>query len=490
MKWGKDARVALALGLLGLLALWLNRGEPLVRNGLVYARVAERVVEHGYDPRPIVADSALSYDKPIAFAWLGAPLVSAWGTHVGLMLLSAASTLLYLGMVWRFLVALSPGAENERLRARALLFAALGPLTVYQFWSAHPDALFAALTLAALTQMLELARAPERAPVRRVLLLALTIECSALLKNYGLILLAALPLAYGTRLWRARARSRRARVALACAWLALGGSVLLAYLELHPVHRLVGEGGGFAQYGSGELGASARGVLLQCGLALLVQLQLVLPAAFAARLRQHEGWPLLVFAAVYVGGLLPFPNGYYNMRYFLPLFPLVGWMAALGLERAGEGLARGATAAFAALGLASAAAFNVEALFTRLAPALPAWKIRGERMPGLLDNLRMGLHLEQRAWLEHVNANLEPGAEVLMLGFRYYGDAQQGVYERAGLIRADVLTHYVEPEALAPSAGPFYVCFGGRPDARLLEGFGRVTDLGQGLFRVDPAAGG
>jgi hypothetical protein len=38
---------------------------PLVRNSLVYASACRHVIEHGFDPRPVVADSHLSYDKPI-----------------------------------------------------------------------------------------------------------------------------------------------------------------------------------------------------------------------------------------------------------------------------------------------------------------------------------------------------------------------------------------------------------------------------------------
>jgi len=45
-----------------------NRALPLVRNSLAYARASEHVIEHGYDARPVVADSKLSYDKPILYA--------------------------------------------------------------------------------------------------------------------------------------------------------------------------------------------------------------------------------------------------------------------------------------------------------------------------------------------------------------------------------------------------------------------------------------
>ena len=83
-------------GLLTLLLvalLVIDRRQPLVRNGLVYARAAWNVVDAGFDPRPVVADSRLSYDKPIGFAWLAAPFVARLGAHDGLRVASLAGTL-------------------------------------------------------------------------------------------------------------------------------------------------------------------------------------------------------------------------------------------------------------------------------------------------------------------------------------------------------------------------------------------------------------
>src|SRR6185436_18994764 len=92
-------RVWIHVGLLALLLVALlavDRRQPLVRNGLVYARAAWNVADAGFDPRPVVADSRLSYDKPIGFAWLAAPLVARLGAHDGLRLASLLGTIAYL----------------------------------------------------------------------------------------------------------------------------------------------------------------------------------------------------------------------------------------------------------------------------------------------------------------------------------------------------------------------------------------------------------
>jgi hypothetical protein len=44
----------------------------------VYASSAENVIQHGYDPVPVVPDPKLFYDKPVGFPWLAAPLYIWW----------------------------------------------------------------------------------------------------------------------------------------------------------------------------------------------------------------------------------------------------------------------------------------------------------------------------------------------------------------------------------------------------------------------------
>src|SRR5688572_31609674 len=103
MPLARSTGVVLALLLAAALAITLaSRPLPLVRNSLVYARASEHVIEHGYDPRPVVADSALSYDKPILYAWFSSPFVARLGTHDGLRLTSFLTTAAYLFALLHF----------------------------------------------------------------------------------------------------------------------------------------------------------------------------------------------------------------------------------------------------------------------------------------------------------------------------------------------------------------------------------------------------
>jgi hypothetical protein len=99
----------------------------------------------------------------------------------------------------------------------------------------------------------------------------------------------------------------------------------------------------------------------------------------------------------------------------------------------------------------------------------------------LLDNLRMQLHLEQEAVLANLDANVPAGAALYLLDVNYYGDAQRGVYERAGLIRADITTHYAPSRGFAPEEPDCYVWCGRPLD---LTNLGQTTALGLGLQHV------
>jgi len=483
-------RLLLAVLLLAALAFTLaDRGLPLVRNSLAYARASENVIAHGYDPRPVVADSKLSYDKPILYAWFSAPFVSALGNHDGLRLTSFVTTAAYLLALLHFarsFRALLPTSGA----AWVLWLGALGPCVFYQFWSAHPDGWFAALAVLAWSLSRRIVAEPERDPVSRVLALGATLFVAVLLKNYGLVLVGSCPL-YLAIHWRTLRRDptrfRRLVASSSAVFALLAVFIVLAWAGKNPLSRLEGEGGGVGQYGTGELWMSARGAWVALGLALLVQFQvgLVFSARRAAFGKELVA-PLACFGAPYVLGLMPFPTTFYNMRYFVPLFAL----AALVLARGAAGfaprtrhtllVAHGALAALAIL------VFDWAPAYRLAAPVLPELEVNWIGVPlSLLDNLRMRLHLEQAEVLANIEAKVPPGSTLYMLDVNYYGDAQRGVYERAGLIRPGVHTVYASSRDFHPSEASFYVWrAGSRP---LPDGLGEVEELGLGLGHVQRA---
>ncbi len=473
-----------ALAAVCVLCLLANHELPLVRNGIVYARAAEHVIEQHYDGLAVVADSKLSYDKPIGFAWLAAPLVSLFGTNLGLELVSCLGALAYLVALFCFARAFDPFGLSSRERAGLIVLAGFGPIVAYQSWSAHPDALYAALYLGTFTLAHRLV---ERPSLGRVAWIALGIFASLMLKNYGAILIPSVALYafWNRRRILAAPNGLAVRLALALTLGALAGLVWLGLSGHNVLMRIEGEGGGAGQYGTGVWWQSCLGTLTQVGVALLVNLHVALvPLLFARR------WPwaaLISFPALYIAGLMLFPTSFYNMRYFIPLLPFAALLAIVGWRRMRAPAQRVLAGTFVALAAALVLLFDCAPLYARIGSAIPKLELTFT-WPGiplsLLDNLRLPAHLKQKAWIDNLNEHVPPGGLVYMLDVNYYGDAQQGVFERAGSIRGDIQTRYVTSNGFAPQEPDFFVQ--GRPrDPELLAHLGKVSDLGLGLYRVD-----
>jgi hypothetical protein len=470
----------------GALAFVANRRLPLVRNSLVYASAAQHVIENDFDPRPVVADSKLSHDKPILYAWCSAPIVRASGSHDGLRVTSFfGSVAFFLALVYfaRSFRSLAPDASEPWL----VWLAAFGPCVVYQFWSAHPDGWFAALAIVSWSLAQRIVAEPETRAVRRIACLGATIYAAILLKNYGLVLALSCPLYLVSHTRKLRAAFPRVLVASLVAFGVIAALVVLAWTGHHPLSRLEGEGGGVAQWGTGELWTSIKGTWIQLALAILIQFHVALAFAFRrAAWKRELIAPFLCFAGIYVAGLMPFPTTFYNMRYFVPLFPLVALVLVRGAESFAPTARKTLLIAHAIVATLLVVVFNVEPAYRAVSPAIPALEVTwiGPRL-SLLDNLRMRLHVEQMDVLANIDRNVPAGAKLYMLDVFYYGDAQQGVFERDGLIRADIHVEYAASRGFhAPEPTYFIWCF--RAPPRGLEQLGKVTDLGYALLRVEP----
>lgn len=470
---------------------WSNRALPLVRNSLVYARASENVVAADFDPRPVVADSALSYDKPILYAWVSAPFVRALGTHDGLRVTSFLGTAAFLAAAWFFARSFRArlGPSNASVE---LGLCALGPAVFYQFWSAHPDGAFAALVVVAWGLCERLVAEPGRRVGLRVASLGAVVLLAILLKNYGLVLLISCPL----YLWAHRRALRADAAAFRRLWTSAGivfvsitAFSLSAWLGHNPLSRLEGEGGGVGQYANGELWVSARGTWVQLGLALAVQFHVALWFAF-----RRAAWtrgllaPALCFVAPYVAGLMPFPTTFYNMRYFLPLFPFAALILARGAASSPPIARRAALGAHALAAVALIVVFNSAGVYRRAESMLPKLEVNWIGVPlSLLDNLRMPLHLAQARTLEAIDRHVPAGATLYLLDVDYYRDAQQGVFERDGRIRADIATRYASSRNFRPTE-PSYYLLARRPLSEAgLAALGHTEALDGSLYRVEAA---
>jgi hypothetical protein len=168
------------------------------------------------------------------------------------------------------------------------------------------------------------------------------------------------------------------------------------------------------------------------------------------------------------------------MRYFVPLYALGALVLARGAASVAPAVRRGLLAAHGLLGLALVVVFNCAPAHRAAEPWIPELQVSWIGVPlSLLDNLRMPLHLDQAAVLDNIDARVPPGATLYMLDVNYYRDAQQGVYERAGLIRPDITTVYASARDFHPEQRIFYVWRAAPPPA-----VAELEDLGLGLWRA------
>ncbi len=435
----------------GLVALTSNIELPLVRNSFIYAKTATNILAHGLNPLPVIADEGLSYAKPVGFGLLSVPFVWALGVNVGVKVASFLGTAFFLFVAYLFFKRLNARVGlDSRFIPLELALLSFNPLVIYQFWSAHPDSLFAGLVLLAFLLVDSTVSERENNSQLHILALGIVIYLAILTKLYGLILGIACPI-YIFMHWRAlrdnwpQARPKVGLLALVFG--ALGVAVVSARLGLNPTLRFAtgeGEGGGYGEYVGALLDPSGSDFFLSLGLVafafvLLFHLSLV----FLLKRARRSAWPLAptTFAAVFVLGLIPFPSTAYNLRYLLPVIPFVVVAIARGIANTSPMSRRGILAGYFSVAALLIVNFNTESVYRRFLPLNEAVAdALGERN-GWLDNLRMAQHVRFRDQLDQINRLVDSGG-VLHWASRYYGTATHGVIEEVGL-RSDISVRYV-----------------------------------------------
>ena len=110
--------------------------------------------------------------------------------------------------------------------------------------------------------------------------------------------------------------------------------MLLGYTGHNPLIRFTGYGGGVEMYGRVPPLTSSAGALAALVVALSLSFHVALPFVLHSKNLDRRLAPgLLGFVLPFVVGLLLFSATYYNMRYFIPLFPFVAILAVHGFRR-------------------------------------------------------------------------------------------------------------------------------------------------------------
>ena len=480
----------------GTVFLLVNLHLPLVRNALIYEKVALNIIAHGFNPLRVIGHPELSYGKPGLFGFLAVPLVWLLGVDEGVKATSFLGTVFFMWMV---------GLTLPRLNRRVgmppnvapleFTLVALNPLVLYQFWSGHPDSLLAGLVLLAFLLTDIIATEPERDTRPHIVALGAVIYVAILAKFYGAILGLACPLylLLHARTLLARSTHRQSKIVLLSAIFAtLGVALILAKLKLNPTLDFAAEealGGGFNPYMQGITNLSGR--LLYGSLQLVVFTFLLnFHASLLVLLTRgaRAAWPLAptVFVAVYVLGLFPFDATSYNMRYLLPAFPFLAVALAAGARSIPWGVRLPILGAYAALAVLLVLHFNLAPVHRTLEPLGSRLARVNWRLMVWLDNLRLAEHLTLAHAIDRVNREVARG-DVLYWSSNYYGTATHMLAGHLG-IRKDIDVRYVlSPKDVPPSDRTVYLTQYS-PDDELDDAptWANVKLVGDSLFRLEP----
>jgi hypothetical protein len=498
---GAKGALILAAGALVAAGTWAtlaNLDLPVTRNALTYAKAALGVVEHGFNPIPVARDLEWTSGKPIAFSLLASPLVALFGANTGLILASWIGAVLFLLASVLTVLRLNQSAGVEpRLAPLQVVLVGWGPLVVYQFWSAYPDALLAALVLFGFLLTDTIARQPERDTRAHIVMLGAVIFLALHTKLYGAILGLSCPLyllMHREALWN-RSTHRTSKLALlAGTFLLLALTVLLARAGAYPLLVLAtdveGGGGGLSGYVRGLFEPGRRVVPSLTSLAFALVLHFHFALIFLLVRAARRAWSPAVwmFVTLYLLGLITFEGTSYNMRYFLPAFPFLA--VALG---AGAGVVSVRTrhrvlVGYALLSTVLVLNFNSARVQEALRPVTDI-VFAPSRVDWRLDNLRLEAQVELRHHILVLNERVPAGA-VLYWATNYYGRGSHGVAEHQG-IDEDITVRYVlTPADVPPHATSVYltVVNGLGPEGRLYSQppWAEVRPLGDAVFRLDP----
>jgi hypothetical protein len=433
--------------------------------------------------------------KPIFFAFLAAPFVSVVGVNAGMIFASFIGTAFYLWMVALALPRLNRhcGVDPD-LMPMEFALVALNPLSIYQFWSAYPDSLFAGLVVLAFILVDIVATEPERDTRWHLAGLGLAIFLAIHTKLYGAVLVLTC-VAYFlicARQFLTRSSHRVAKIVILAIVFAVIAAVLVAMeYGVYPLLDL-SDGGAYPSY----VAALTHGSIHDIRTSLITLCFAVILAFQAALLflATRAAWRALgvaptLFIAIYLLGLLTFPGTSYNMRYFLPGFPFLAPVLAAGAQSFGPIVRRTILGAYGAIALVLILNFNFAPVERAFQPAVSKIYARHPHLYPRVDNLRLPTQMAIKGQIDAINAEVPQGS-VLYWSSNYYGTATHGLAEYLGVKKGLDIRYILEPTDIPAASGPILLTqFSAWPPEDILRqapDWATVTPLGKGLFRLDP----
>ncbi|MDJ0763250.1 MAG: hypothetical protein QNJ97_09705 [Myxococcota bacterium] len=421
--------------LLGGALLIVYADLPIVRNAVLYGRITYAMIDFGSEFS--VADHA--FNKAIGYPTLSVPFVALLGANIGLKVSSFVWTSLWVVFaayfLGRFRSEPATDASEKQLNPSlvALIFL-LNPLVLYQFVSAYPDTLNALTFLIAL-YCIDRMTSPSGKWYAGILFAVVTLF-AIWIKHHGFVILAMLPVFMVSR-WRAIARewsSQRIKLIVSALSIAVMGIVILtAQSGLIPLFNLSQNtdnySGGFDSFDA-MLARNVKNLFDYGWLSFSVLLPLLLRWPMFMK---YKEWYISIL--VFIGTILVFHGADYNIRYYLPIAPLLAWIACKNLMALKRQYRLVWIGLFIACNLFLTAYFNIIP-FNRAVREV--YKLENH------DNLRLvGSQYYARERIEAVNRNVREDRRTLFFVYSYYKKGMWYVWERDGLFHEDLEMIYM-----------------------------------------------
>ena len=479
----------------GILFALINRGWPIARNAIFYAKAALGVIHYHFNLFSLGHDRTWTSGKPILFSILAAPFVWLFNADNGIIIASAVATAFFLWMVTLALPRLNKLCNlGASLLPLEFVLVAFNPLVLYQFWSGYADSLFAGLVILAFILTDIVANEPERNSRWYILGLGATIYLAIHTKLYGAVLGFICPvylLMHG-RQFVTRSSHRGSKIViLAAVFAALALVLVAAKLGINPLLDL-NNGAGYDDFVGGLVDSRSRdviGSLLMLAFAALLNFHAALFfLATRAAWRVFAPAPT-VFVAIYLLGLLSFPGTSFNMRFFLPAFPLLAVAVAAGAQSIAPMARRVVLGAYASVALVLVLSFNFAPLEQALEPVVSRILPRHWFLSLWLDNLRLPVQISIKRQIDTINAQV-PQASPIYWSSDYYDTATHGMAEYLGVKKHLDIRYVLYSAQIPASAEPVFLTefTADKPPDAILQppDWATVQAVGYGLFRLDP----
>lgn len=482
----------------GALVSVRNARFPVARNALDYMKAALEIIARHYDVISVAHEHGSIGGKPLMFSLVAAPFVWLLGGNSGIIATSAVGTSVFLMATMITLGRLSRinGDGRSNSISLGLIFTALNPLVLYQFWSGYPDSLFSGLVLLAFILSDSIVENDGPSVRKKIVLLGLTICLAFHIKLYGIVLLLTCPLYILTKSnWKSGSYSwsDASTILFLVVWTSIFIVLIISKLGYDPL--LVFD----SNSGFGEYVAILHGSVMKSASDSMQILFFFTLLSFHVALMfilKREAWSIrsiapVMFIGVYCVGLLPSAGTGINMRYFLPVLPFVASGLASGASVTSSLGRRAVLCSYSLIAVALALNFNVAQSEKITHNIVAAAYGRYPILTRWLDNLRMPVHIALKNQIDTINANV-PDGSILYWSSEYYKTATHGLAYHLGVKRSLDVRYVLEPSYPQYSDHPVFLTeftSTAPPDSLWWPPkWATPVSYGQGLFRLDPAS--